>query len=134
MENFIACLQLKIAFYNTALVFGKYNSTKEVLNLSWLPIYERREYNLLKLTYKGIYRDVLPDSLKLELLKVSAYDLRFSCEPFLVIPKEFSTFKDMVARSFNTLPVNIPNITVFKSFINTIRSFLFDKAKSRLER
>ena len=116
-----------------AFVFGKYCSAKEVLNLGWLPIYEKREYNLLKLTHKGIYSNVLPGSLKLELHKVSTYTLRSSCAPSLLIPKESSTFQDMAARSFNALPADIRNITVFKSFINAIRSFLFDKAKSRLD-
>ena len=106
---------------------------RKCLNLGWLPICERREYNLRKLTHKGIYNNVLPDSLKLELHKVSTYYLRSCCSPSLLIPKEFSTIQDMAARSFNALPADIRNITVFKSFINAIRRFLFDKAKSRLD-
>ena len=115
-----------------AFVLGEYCSAKEVLNLGWLPIYERKEYNLLKLTHKGIYSNVLPDSLKLELHKVSTYNLRSSGAPSLVIPEESSTFQDMAARSFYALPAAIRNITVLKLFINAIRSLLFDRAKSRL--
>ena len=123
------CVQTACA----AFVLGKYCSAKEVLNLGWLPIYERREYNLLKLTHKGIYSNVLPDSLKLELHKVSTYNLRSSCALSLIIPKESGTFQDMAARSFNALPVDIQNITVFILFINAISSLLLDKAKSRLD-
>ena len=88
-----------------------------MLNLGWLPICERREHNLLKLTRKGIYNNVLPDSLKLELHKVSTYNMRSCCAPSLLIPKESRTFQDMAARSFNALPADIGNITVFKLFI-----------------
>ena len=95
-----------------AFVLGKYCSAKEVLNLGWLPIYERREHNVLKLTHKGIYSNVLPDSLKFELHKVSTYNLRSSCAPSLLIFKQSSTFQDMAARSLNALSADIRNITV----------------------
>jgi len=46
----------KIEFAAASFVYGRYvNNIGDILKLNWLPVKERRDFNLLKLTFKALY-------------------------------------------------------------------------------
>jgi hypothetical protein len=55
-DYLLSSRQQKIQFSAASFVTGKYvNSAETLLKLNWLPMRERRDFNLLKATHKAIY-------------------------------------------------------------------------------
>ena len=78
--------------------FGHYAVLEDLQKLNWLPIIERRDLAMLKITDKALYDDTWPESLGLKFHTVSAYNLRSLEAPKLAIPAESGTFQDSAAR------------------------------------
>ena len=76
------------------------------MNLNRLPVRERTELNLQKMTHKALYNEDCPKHLQLEFHTSCSYNLRSSVAPLLFVPRESDNFKSMAARSFNSLPDN----------------------------
>ena len=85
-------------------VLGRYAVLEDLQKLNWLPIIERRDLALLKITRKALYDDTWPEYLRLKFHTVSAYNLRSLETPKLAIPAESGIFQDSAARLFNILP------------------------------
>ena len=61
LPNYLLKRLQKIQFSAVSFVTGNYvNSTEALLKLNWLPMYERRQFNLLKATHKAIYSQHWP--------------------------------------------------------------------------
>ena len=68
--------------------------------LNWLPIIERRDLAMLKISHKALHDDTWPEYLDLKFHTVSVYNLRSLEAPKLAIPAESSTLQDLAARLF----------------------------------
>jgi hypothetical protein len=100
----------KIQFSAANFVSGKYgNSAETLLKLNWLPMRERRDFNLLKATHKTIYSQNWPKYAAVELYK-PARSLPSSTSLNLVRPMEKGTFQDISSELFNSLPSDIRSI------------------------
>lgn len=114
----------KIQFSSASFVTGKYvNSIETILKLGWLPMRERRDFNLLKVTHKAIYSKHWPNHVSIEVYKPSR-TLRSSTTLNLVRPGEKGSFQDISSELFNTLPNNIKVISNPNLFSSKVKTFL----------
>ena len=61
----------KIEFAATSFVYGRYvNDIGDILKLNWLPVEERRNFNLLKLTFKALHANQWPSYLNLQRVSI----------------------------------------------------------------
>ena len=91
------------------------NSVESDLKLGWLPMRERRDFNLLKATHKAIYSRHWAEYAKLEVHKPTKTLLSNSTLN-LVRPQERGTFQDISSQLFNTLRNNIKAISNYSQF------------------
>ena len=103
-----------------------------VINLNWLPICERIELSLLKMTHKSLNHEGWPKHLQLEFQRSCSYNLRSSDAPQLSVPRETDTFKSMAARSFNSLPDSVRQLIDYHTFAKATRKYLFQKLKTQV--
>ena len=90
----------KIQFSAASFVTRKYvNSVKTLLKLDWPPMRERRDFNLLKATYKAIHFQHWPKYAAVEVYK-PVRSLRSSTTLNLVRPMEKGTFQDISSELF----------------------------------
>ena len=108
-----------------AFVLRHHTKSSDVINLNWLPIRERIELSLLKMTHKSLYYKGWPKHLQLEFQRSCSYNLRSSDAPQLSVPRETDTFKSMAARSFNSLPDSVRQLTDYHTFAKATRKYLF---------
>ena len=109
---------------------GRFATMPEILSLGWLPVVERREFNLSKLTFKALYEQ-WPSYLKLEKYTPNR-TLRSSTEHKLKVPLEDGTFQDCCAKVYNTLPEYITSCTNYFSFIKLAKAYFSNRAMERL--
>ena len=74
----------------------------ETLKLNWLPVEERRDYNLLKLTFKVLHAKQWPSYLNFQRVPIC----RCLGSIKLQVHLEKGTFQDTAAALFNHLPDN----------------------------
>ena len=61
----------KIEFAAASFVYGRYvNDIRDILKLNWLPVEERRDFNLLKLIFKALYFKQWPTYLNLQRVSI----------------------------------------------------------------
>ena len=77
-----------------SFVIGHYATLEDTIKLGWLPIQERREWHILKTTYKALYESSWPSSVSLELNK-QVRNLRSSHSSNLKIK---GTFQDTASK------------------------------------
>ena len=104
-ERLLKRLQ-KVQSAATGFVQNRFASAKDVLKLSWLPIHERRQFNLLKLAHKAIHNPHWPTQLNLEQY-VPARTLRSSSTFNVHCNFAPTSFRHSAATLFNSLPANI---------------------------
>ena len=101
-------------------VLRKYPGPDDLAYLNWLPISERRDFNILKRTHKAIHSSHFPEYLSLELRNVHTHNLRSSEAPLLLVPKETGTFQHSAASIFNKLPSALRTIMAFVALLRNI--------------
>ena len=99
-----------------SFVYGRYVSTTDVIKLNWLPIKERREFNILKLVHKAIHDPNWPVINKIEIRNHNRI-LRGNNNIELQRSKISGNFQDTASIYFNNLPSSLQNITSFNSFL-----------------
>ena len=100
----------------------RFAKTKDNLKLGWLPIHERRQFNLLKLSYKAIHNRHWSTRLKLNQY-VPARTLR-SGSTFKIQCNVVPTiFRHSAATLFNSLPANIRESHHFSDFLSKDNRF-----------
>ena len=87
-------------------VHGRYAKEIDCLSLGSLPLKERRDQNLLNITFKALYFEQWPAYLKLR-KHVPGRTLRSSNDVKLEVPLVNGTFQDSAAAVFNNLPADI---------------------------
>ena len=124
--NKLQRLQLSLASF----VFGRYVSMKELLSLKWLPIIERRDYSICRLSFKALYNTNWPVINKIQ-KKISNRRTRSSNEILLERAEIPDTFQQNTSNTFNSLPKSIRHTTNFASFCNQTKPFFLNKATIR---
>ena len=109
-------------------VLGRYARQADSLQLGWLPLIERRSYQLLQCVFKALCFDYWPSYLRLRQY-IPARDLRSSCEVTLKVSIESGTFLDSSAAMFNASYLR--NCTDFRSFKRNLTSYLVTNARKR---
>lgn len=113
-----------------SFVIGRYAKIQDIIKLKWLPIKERCEFNLSKLTYKAINFTNWSSSCKVN-VRIKRNNLRNQHELSLHHSID-GTFQDEAARMFNSLPANLRTADSFNIFSRNIKSYLLDKSVARL--
>lgn len=80
---------------------GRFADMTDILSLGWLPIVERRDFNLSKLIFKALHEKQWPSYLKLD---TPNRTLRSSSGHKLRVPLEDGTFQACCAKVYNNLP------------------------------
>ena len=112
-------------------VLGRYAVLEDLQKLNWLPIIERRDLVLLKMTHKALYDVAWPDHLRLKLHTVSTYNLRSLEAPKWAIPTESGTFQDSAPRLFNTLPDELKQESNYDKFVRLTKKVMLSKGGNR---
>ena len=99
------------------------NSVESVLKLGWLPVRERRDFNLLKATHEAIYSQHLPEYAKLKVHKPTKA-LHSNSTSNLVRLQEGGTFQDISSELFNSLPNNIKAMSNYTQFCSAVKDVL----------
>ena len=87
----------KIEFAAASFVYGRYvNDIGETLKLNWLPAEERRDFNLLKLTFRALYFKQWPIYLNLQRVPIRRKLHSSDCIR-LQVPLEKRTFQETSA-------------------------------------
>ena len=89
--------------------------------------------SLLKMTHKSLYYEGWPKHLQLEFQRPCSYNcnLRSSDAPRLSVPRETNTFKSMAARSFNSLPDSVRQLTDYHTFAKAAGSICSRNSKHK---
>ena len=101
------------------------------IKLGWMPIKERREYQLLNTIFKALHYNDWPSYLKLDIHNPTR-TLRSSKETTLKVPLESGTFQDSASNVFNSFPSAARNSVVFSDFKTEVRKYLINRANARL--
>ena len=124
LPNYLLKRLQKIQFSAASFVTGNYvNSTEDLLKLNWLPMYERRQFNLLKATHKAIYSQHWPKHAAVDVHK-PVRSLRSNTTLNLVRPMEKGTFQDIASELFNSLPNDIKILSNYGQFCTEVKTFL----------
>ena len=122
----------KIEFAAASFVYGRYvNNIGDILKLNWLPVEERRDFNLLKLTFKALYFKQWPTYLNLQRVSI-VRELRSSHCIRLQVPLEKGTFQDTTAVLFNNLPKQLKICDNLNLFTSRLFKSLKNRTKARL--
>ena len=126
----LRCLQ-RVQLAVASFVLGHYvKNFRDVLNIGWLPINERRDLNLLKSCFKALHNaETWPDYLKI-IKQECPKELRSSNSIRLVVPTENGTFQDNASKLFNNLPETIKNCKDYRTFFRLLRNFLRNRIQS----
>ena len=116
----------------TSFVIGRYATTTDAVKIGWLPVHERREWHLLKTTYKALHDTSWPSYASLEVAK-PLRNLRSSDSTKLTVPRVKGIFQDLASKYFNKLPNDIKNCETLVSFSIQSKNYLMDIAKERLQ-
>ena len=118
LPNYLLKRLQKIQFSAASFVTGNYvNSTEDLLKLIWPPMYERRQFNLLKATHKAIYSQHWPKHAAVDVNK-PVRSLRSNTTLNLVRPMEKGTFQDIASELFNSLP---NDIKIYRTMVNFVQ-------------
>ena len=112
-------------------VLGRYAHMPDLIKLGWMPIKERREYQLLDTVFKALQYNDWPSYLKLDIY-IPTRTLRSSKETTLKVPLESGIFQDSASNVFNSLPSDARNSVVFSDFKNKVRKNLINRTNARL--
>ena len=116
-----------------SFVLKRYAHTEDILKIGWLPIAERREFNILKLAFKAVNNKNWPEMNKLD-IQTCNRTLRSSNEIRLRPSMIRNTLQDAAANSFNALPSNIKQQTNFNKYCTDVKTFLMKKERIRTVR
>ena len=115
-----------------SFVVGKYCKTISITELNWIPVRGRIDFSILKLVYKRLHTNTLPDYLTLR-RDIPRRTLRSSeNDTILWTPIERNTFEGSASRLFNTLPINIQREHKKTTFNKLCHQYLLDQEISRI--
>lgn len=114
-------------------VNGRFSREPDVINLGWLPIKERIQLSLARLSHKVLYNNSMPKYLSLHKMDIKRV-LRSNMDNSTKY-KSYecaNTFQSDATGVLNDLPPSLRNLETFPEFISRVKSYLFDKAVARV--
>ena len=76
----------------------------DVIHIGWLPMEERRDWQILKMAHKALHQNPWPAYLPLK-IKSGEKPLRSSVATRVEVPLESGTFQATASQLFNVLPM-----------------------------
>ena len=113
-------------------VQGRYANAENVLALNWLPVKERIEFNIAKLTYKAIYFKNWTSYLSVREVRQVRVLRSNNDGKKLEIPKINNTFEHPAALIFNSFPQDIRDCTTYHEYVKKTRTVLMERAQARI--
>ena len=104
----------KVQNVTAGYVLSHYATTKDVVDLKWLPIKELFEWNTVKLVHKSKFDPKHPEYLKVD-FHIPRRNVRSEDQEPLVTPGETKTFQAQ-AQVFDDLPTNFKTIKDYEKF------------------
>ena len=122
LPNYLMKRPQKLQFAAGSFVTGHYiKDAAEIVEIVWLLMKQRREYNLLRLVYKALYLPNWPSYLKLELVP-TVRTLRSTSAKSLVVPLGKTLFKTARLSYLTVYPIILEVLKIgtiiLKRFIN----------------
>ena len=114
-----------------SFVLGRYAKEKDVMTLGWLPMKERRDWHLMKLSFKYVNDQKKPKYIDIS-LRENTRNLRSSSAPLIASSRTSNTFRNDAAELYNKLPAEIRNSKTAAEFSKQTRNNLHIAAKGRL--
>ena len=115
-----------------SFVLGRYAKEKDVITLGWLPMKERRDWHLMKLSFKYLSDRHKPEYIDIS-LKEHTRNLRSNSAPLIATSTSTSNiFRNDAAELFNKLPAEIRNTKSSAQFSSQTRNILKIAAAERL--
>ena len=115
-----------------SFVQGRYANAENVLALNWLPVKERIEFNIAKLTYKAIYFENWPSYLSVKEVRQVRVLRSNNDGKKLEIPKINNTVEHSAALIFNSFPQDIRDCTTYHEYVKKTRAVLMERAQARI--
>jgi len=132
MPEFLQKRLQKLQNSAASFVTGRYNRTKDVLRLKWLPVKERFDFSTVKLIFKTLNDANSPSYLQLKRYQATRVLRSTASRENTLTTNENGTFQAQATKVFNELPINIRNEKCKIKFISLCRKHFFDKAEGRL--
>ena len=114
-----------------SFVLGRYAKEKDVITLGWLPMKERRDWNMMKLSFKYVNDQQKPKYIDIS-LRENTRNLRSSSAPLIASTRTSNAFRNDAAELFDKLPAEIRNAKTATEFSTQARKNLYIAAKGRL--
>ena len=113
-------------------VLGRYASVSDVLDLNWLPIIERMDFIVAKMTFNALRNTSWPQYLQVR-KRTIVRNLRSSLAASTEVERynENNTFQDQAAKIYNNMPIELRDIECYSSFVKDTKKYFIDKAKAR---
>ena len=109
-----------------------YANAENVLALNLLPVKERIEFNIAKLTYKAIYLKNWPSYLSVREVRQVRVLRSNNDGKKLEIPKMNDTFEHLAALIFNSFPQDIRDCITYHEYVKKTRTVLMERAQARI--
>ena len=112
-------------------VLCRYSRVKDVIDLKWLPVKKRVEFNIAKLAFKAINFDNWPSYLTVKIKQHTRVLHSNDNGRMLEIPRINNTFGHSTSISFNSLPQNIiDNDISYSNFVNQVRTVFMERVRT----
>ena len=123
----------RVQTISAGYVLNRYANEADTINLGWLPITERFEFNTTKLVYNALHNPNWPEYLSLNFHK-SNYNVKLRNNDDYKLPfcKDNNTFKSDAFKVFNNLSINLRKEIDKNKFISGAKAFFTNKALARL--
>ena len=114
-----------------SFVLGLYAKEKDVITLGWLPMKERIDWHLMKLSFKYFDDQQKPKYID-KWLRENTRNLRSSSAPLIASSRTSNAFRNDAAELYNKLPAEIRSVKTATEFATQTRKNLYIAAKGRL--
>ena len=132
MPDYLIRRLQKVENAAAGFVQGRYANAENVLGLNWLPVKERIEFNIAKLTFKAIYFNNWPSYLSVREVRQVRVLRSNNDGKKLEIPKINNTFEHSAALIFNSLPQDIRDCITYHEHVKNTRTMLMERAQARI--
>ena len=129
MPDYLIRRLQKVENAAAGFVQGRYANAENVLALNWLPVKERIEFNIAKLTYKAIYFNNWPSYLSVREVRQVRVLHSNNDGKKLEIPKISNTFEHSAALIFNSFLQDIRDCTTYHEYVKNMRTVLTERAQ-----
>ena len=118
----LQCVQLVAASF----VLNRHvNDINNIVKIGWLPVWQRRDFHILKLVHQALYSPGWLSYILLDTVK-HLRSLQSGAATRLTIPMERGTFQDSAAKLFNVLQGKIRNCSDFKVYCREVNAYLLN--------